>query len=373
MGSQEDESRSMDGSEEDDGSWQLRKKLKAVRPREVRDRDDNFRVVVRFEGDGVKNVDPIKLTNIIKKQVGEVRYAGVLNDGNLLIVCTSEEQAERAGKLQIIGKEKVVRVVRVGTSGSKGVIYGIPLTTQMSELVKNLREKCDAVQSAKRLTRGVEKKATESVLIEFNTKEMPRELYYGFMRYRVREFIHKPMRCFKCQKFGHAAKVCKGQQTCAKCGGAHAYEDCGEDTRPKCCNCGGSHSAAYWGCEVMRRETEIHNVKLKGKISYAEAVKRVDQSRSMGRHRGDAVTVKDHQVERQDSAKEKEVKEREKRDLVIFIAGVINATSEVRSKTERIQIITKAAIQHLGMLGLKWEEVRDGLSVAQLSQEGGAG
>ena len=58
---------------------------------------------------------------------------------------------------------------------------------------------------------------------------------------------------------------------------------------------------------------------------------------------------------------------------MIFIAGVINATSEVKSKTERIQIITKAAIHHLGMMGLKWEEVRDGLSGMLPSQEGSIG
>lgn len=51
-----------------------------------------------------------------------------------------------------------------------------------------------------------------------------------------------------------------------------------------------------------------------------------------------------------------------------FIAGVINATAEIRSKTERIQIIVKAAIHHLDMAGLKWEEVRAELSV-QSSQE----
>lgn len=63
----------------------------------------------------------------------------------------------------------------------------------------------------------------------------------------------------------------------------------------------------------------------------------------------------------------------EKRDLVIFIAGVVNATAEVKSKTDRIQIITKAAIQHLGMWGLKWEEIRDGLCVTSASQEGSIG
>lgn len=73
------------------------------------------------------------------------------------------------------------------------------------------------------------------------------------------------------------------------------------------------------------------------------------------------------------------VKEKEKegvggnRDLVIFIAGVINATAEVKSKTERIQIITNAAIQRLGMAGLRWEKVRDGLRVVSASQEGSVG
>lgn len=45
--------------------------------------------------------------------------------------------------------------------------------------------------------------------------------------------------------------------------------------------------------------------------------------------------------------------------MVIFIAGVINAAAEVKSKTERIQSITKAAIKHLGVLDLKWEEIRE--------------
>ena len=51
-----------------------------------------------------------------------------------------------------------------------------------------------------------------------------------------------------------------------------------------------------------------------------------------------------------------------------FVAGVINATADVKSKTERIQIIVKAAVHHLCMRGIRWEEVRDELSV-QASQD----
>lgn len=55
----------------------------------------------------------------------------------------------------------------------------------------------------------------------------------------------------------------------------------------------------------------------------------------------------------------------EKKMLVTFIAGVINATSEVKSKTERIPVTVKAAEYHLHMAGLKWEEVRDNLYCRQ--------
>ena len=39
-------------------------------------------MVVRFEEGGVKKLDPLKLTQIIRRQVGEVRHARVLEDGN---------------------------------------------------------------------------------------------------------------------------------------------------------------------------------------------------------------------------------------------------------------------------------------------------
>ena len=49
--------------------------------------------------------------------------------------------------------------------------------------------------------------------------------------------MHKPKRCFKCQKIGHIANVClKENHTCGKCGDEHQTLNCTSD-RKFCVNC----------------------------------------------------------------------------------------------------------------------------------------
>lgn len=51
----------------------------------------------------------------------------------------------------------------------------------------------------------------------------------------------------------------------------------------------------------------------------------------------------------------------EKKNLLTFIAEVINSTVGVEPKTQKIQRIVKATVHHLGLIGLTWDEVRDNL------------
>ncbi len=96
----------------------------------------------RFEGEGgIKKIDPIKLTKIIKEQIGEVKYARILGDGNLLIGCNTKSKWRR---LTNVGKIKVLKAVRVGEkriNGCKGVIYGVPIHINIKELVESIKWK----------------------------------------------------------------------------------------------------------------------------------------------------------------------------------------------------------------------------------------
>lgn len=62
----------------------------------------------------MKEMDPLKLTKILRGQVGEVRYAIVLGEESLLIGCTEDSQTEKAKKMARKGEVKVAKVVRVG-------------------------------------------------------------------------------------------------------------------------------------------------------------------------------------------------------------------------------------------------------------------
>ena len=45
----------------------------------------------------------------------------------------------------------------------------------------------------------------------------------------------------------------------------------------------------------------------------------------------------------------------DKRVVVTFTSGVISSTAEVKSKNDQIQLVFKAAVNHLGLVGLTWE------------------
>ena len=60
----------------------------------------------------------------------------------------------------------------------------------------------------------------------------------------------------------------------------------------------------------------------------------------------------------------------DKKQLVTFIVAAINSTAESKSKTTSTQYIVRAAVDHLGMVGLKWEEV-DAEIKQQSSQDTG--
>ena len=68
-------------------------------------------------------------------------------------------------------------------------------------------------------------------------------------RFKMRPFVDEPMRCFRCQRFGHHKATCHNPICCAICSGRHETSVCigkhkdGQSTTARCVNCKGSHHA----------------------------------------------------------------------------------------------------------------------------------
>ena len=81
------------------------------------------------------------------------------------------------------------------------------------------------------------------------------ELYHGDCRLT---------QCFKCQKYGHTARVCRQNQKCGLCATpGHDDHSCAfrnEPNRHRCANCGGPHPA--WSSRCKARQEQVEKARL---------------------------------------------------------------------------------------------------------------
>ena len=101
------------------------------------------------------------------------------------------------------------------------VLLGYPLS-----LALELIEAHPIVVDAKRLTFGKDKIPTRQVLVTLKG-ETPSSLDLGnWGVFSLRTYVPNPLRCFKCQRYGHHQEHCRATAKCGICSKAHLTEVC---------------------------------------------------------------------------------------------------------------------------------------------------
>lgn len=124
---------------------------------------------------------------------------------------------------------------------------------------------------------------TDVVCVTWGGTVMPNELriYGGITGLKIRPYIEKVMQCFKCYKFGHLAKHCKGKKKCMICGGEfHGY--C--DKEMNCVNCGGGHRPTDFKCEKYQINIEMKKIMANEGLNIEEARERVKRGSGSSRY-----------------------------------------------------------------------------------------
>ena len=111
------------------------------------------------------------------------------------------------------------------------------------------------VTQVKRILLEKGTKPSHTFIVTFGRTRLPSHLKIGYMSVAVRQYIPNPLRCFKCQKYGHGSNACKGTITCAKCGTKNHTDETCEAEEPTCFNCLGKHCSIR---TAIRDDANLH-------------------------------------------------------------------------------------------------------------------
>ncbi|GBN04952.1 hypothetical protein AVEN_183218-1 [Araneus ventricosus] len=187
-------------------------------------------------------VSPFLVEETISESVGVVKSIRKLRSGDLLIEVSSRKQANQVMKLKALSKIPVSVGPHRSLNFSKGVISSGELFNDETYVIL-YKLSSQGVTEVRRITikkDGVIFKTKHLVLI-FRSSKLPQFIKAGYIRYAIRPYIPNPLRCFQCQRLGHAKASCLGTLTCARCVElGHDDTDCKGEV--KCVNCKGKIS-----------------------------------------------------------------------------------------------------------------------------------
>ena len=124
--------------------------------------------------------------------------------------------------------------------------------------------------------RDGKRKPTETFILTFQSKTLPKYIRVGNYRVALSQFIPNPARCYKCQKFDDTKFNCRKNEVCTKCGQEDHTDSQECNNKAKCVNCQGKHESNDKECPKWKAEKKIQRIKAERGISYTEAKKRMD-------------------------------------------------------------------------------------------------
>ena len=201
-----------------------------------------------------KDCSPFKLSKALKVSMKHPIKSVQKEATAIVVEVETAADSEALLKVTSFLGEPVEVAPHVRLNSSRGVIRSWDFKNATPEEWRTVPGIIDARQIVSRKG-GVEKK-TPLWVLTFDTPILPSHVKVEYTRLDVRPYIRRPLRCFKCQRFGHPGKYCKNSDVCIQCGKAEKHTDCKEE--PWCPNCRApGHNAASKDCPKFIKEKII--------------------------------------------------------------------------------------------------------------------
>ena len=248
-----------------------------------------FPVVVRDLSGGsatLQGLGPSKREKALSNHIGSFQWImGFRREGQFMVACRDKNQQTKLANTTSLGLGPGIKMYvecSIPSPHTEGVIKGIPLEDEISKeeikVLINGKETSGLVTHVQRLKRR-DGEYSKALRIKFAKETLPEEVIVFRSLYRVSAYVANPIRCTRCQIFGHHWKTCKEtEQTCPRCGSSgHDAKHC--KGLKYCINCKEEgHSAAYIGCPYHKQLKKANQIRATTWMPLHEAFKRAGES-----------------------------------------------------------------------------------------------
>ena len=205
----------------------------------------------RLDGAPISDLSPWAVGDSLAGAVGRCPSARPLRGGDLMVRCGPDDAERLLGIGRIAGAD-----VRAWAPDHLNTSQGSIFAPSLQHLSQRELEEGFARVGVRSVYRPP--RAPKIRILTFPSSEPPTHVRAAYLSFEVRAILPKPMRCRRCQKFGHRQQHCRADSpTCTLCAqSGHDLNSCPSDSL-LCASCGGPHASDNTGCPRWISESRL--------------------------------------------------------------------------------------------------------------------
>lgn len=240
-----------------------------------------FFVYLEHKNRNLGRLFPIKIgyflqeIDVFKKDILDIKSIGL---NRVKVVFKNYSIANLLINHEIVKKNELIAFIPKFFTQKKGVVKMVD-TFFTEQYLKSAIVSDIPVVEVKRMKRKITDKTTnvseyidrQIIVVTFLGNKLPGSIKINMVNFPVDPYVYPVVQCYKCLRYGHTSKQCKGKARCQKCSTEHPdISECKNDFKCIYCECN-EHSSLSRDCPVYKKQFDIKKVMAFENKSFKEA------------------------------------------------------------------------------------------------------